>query len=561
MRRSVRARITWVFVGLMSLMLLVIWVVDGWFLESYYTGQKMKVMERAYVEINQAVMERVDAGEEIGDVIAREQLREWEIFSALAKDRQLSPPGKEAFPADESQNRWHSQKQEDPGFDEATRRELEDSLLGTLRGYSEKNNITVILIDSATGKTVVNSGRENDFLAQKLQQYILGQSHERAQRLVERENYVLELTSDRRSGASYLDGWGFFSDNNTLFLMRMPLASIRESVALANRFTTYVGLAVLVLGSIVMYFVTYRVTAPIMELAALSERMSNLDFDAHYEGDAQDEVGVLGNSMNSMSERLKLAIGELQAANAQLQHDIQEKIEVDDMRKEFIANVSHELKTPIALIQGYAEGLTEGMAEDEDSRNYYCEVIMDEANKMNKMVRQLLTLTALEFGNDTPLFQVFDITEMIRNLINSTAILSQQKEAEVSFACEGPVYVRADEFKVEEVVMNYFNNAMNHLGGTCRIRFAVEQTEGVAKVSVYNTGDPIPEEAIPNLWTKFYKVDKARTRTYGGSGIGLSIVKAVMDAHHQQCGVRNAEGGVEFWFTLELAEEPSVPGD
>lgn len=283
--------------------------------------------------------------------------------------------------------------------------------------------------------------------------------------------------------------------------------------------------------------------------------MSHLDFEASYEGDAEDEIGVLGRSMNTLSDKLKETIGELREANAALQKDIEEKIKIDETRKAFIADVSHELKTPIALIQGYAEGLTEGMCEDEESRNYYCEVIMDEAGKMNKMVKQLLTLTALEFGNDAPVIAPFDIDELIRDLLNSASILLTQNNAHVEYEPQNGLYVLGDEFKIEEVLTNYLNNAMNHLSGERVIRIRAERQEKLVRVTVFNTGDPIPEEDIPNLWSKFFKVDKARTRTYGGSGIGLSIVKAVMDAHGQQYGASNVTDGVEFWFTLEKVEE------
>ncbi len=307
----------------------------------------------------------------------------------------------------------------------------------------------------------------------------------------------------------------------------------------------------LVLGSALMYYATKKVVSPIRSLAALSARMSELDFEARYTGDSEDEIGVLGRSMNTLSEKLKETIGELKTANNELQKDIEEKIKVDETRKEFIANVSHELKTPIALIQGYAEGLTEGMAEDEDSRNYYCEVIMDEAGKMNKMVKQLLTLTALEFGNDMPVMERFDITALIRGILASAGILLQQKEARVVFEQKEPVWVWADEFKIEEVITNYLNNAMNHLEGERRIEIRLERKEKEVRITVFNTGRHIPEEDLGNLWTKFYKVDKARTREYGGSGIGLSIVKAIMDSHNKSCGVENVNGGVEFWFTVD----------
>ena len=233
-------------------------------------------------------------------------------------------------------------------------------------------------------------------------------------------------------------------------------------------------------------------------------------------------------------------------------------MQINEMRKEFIANVSHELKTPIALIQGYAEGLVEGMAEDKENRDYYCGVIMDEAGKMNRMVRQLLTLTALEFGGERLSVERFDLTELIASVISSSGVLLKQNELTVDFDGKEPVYVMGDEFKIEEVITNYLTNAIHHVGGgekKIQIRIDHRRDGKEVCVEVFNTGNPIPDEALPNLWTKFYKVDKARTREYGGSGIGLSIVKAIMEMHHKACGVKNHENGVEFWFTLDTAGE------
>lgn len=557
LRHSIRHQIVMIFIGMMAVMLFAIWAMNNWWLEQYYTNQKMKVLEEAYADINSVVMEKVQAGESIGDVISNEVNQEWEVWGS-------APRGSRAdFPQRKSADEGAGREPEAYQPEEASER----TLIGTIRSYGEQNNITTVLIDSNTGKALLSSGRESDFLAQKVQRYVLGQSGNRTKVLKEHDNYVVETNRDFRSDSSYMESWGFFSDNSTLFIMSMPLASIRESVVLSNRFTTYVGLAALVFGSILMYFVTNRVTKPLMKLVAVSERMSNLDFDVSYQDDARDEIGILGRSMNTLSGKLKEAIGALREANQKLQRDIEEKIQIDEMRKEFIANVSHELKTPIALIQGYAEGLTEGMCEDEESRNYYCEVIMDEAGKMNKMVKQLLTLTALEFGKDTPMMETFDIAELIEDLVNSSRILTEQKDARVLVETDHPLYVVGDEFKIEEVVTNYLTNAMNHLDGERIIRIRTERLGGRTDerhtghpggqviVRVFNTGSRIPEEDLPNLWTKFFKVDKARTRAYGGSGIGLSIVKAIMDAHHQSCGVVNREDGVEFWFTLEAGQE------
>lgn len=551
MQHSIRHRIMLIYVGLMVATILAILVVNNWWLERYYVNQKLKVMEEAYNTVNHEVMEEAQDGESISSVISRELEAEWQQWGQMPFDEN----GEDAdTQTDDSENSGSSRsywKQKKKNRTATNSDQDNDTLLRTIRTFGERNNLTTVLIDSSTGKAFLSSGRESDFLAQKVQRYVLGKGGGDAQILKEHDNYIVETNYDKRSNASYMEAWGFFSDNSTLFIMSMPLAGIHDSVMLANRFTTFVGFVALILGTIIMYFVANRVIKPVLALAALSEKMSNLDFDARYEADAQDEIGILGRNMNNLSSRLKDAIGALQDANRQLQHDIDEKTQIDEMRKEFIANVSHELKTPIALIQGYAEGLTEGMCEDEESRNYYCEVIMDEAGKMNKMVKQLLTLTALEFGNDAPSMDTFDITELIQDLIRSSSILIQQNEATVCYKPDGPCMVFADEFKIEEVVTNYLTNAIHHLDGERRIEIRVEKIGETVKVTVFNTGNPIPEADLPNLWTKFYKVDKARTRAYGGSGIGLSIVKAIMDIHHQSCGVANVEGGVEFWFTLQ----------
>ena len=214
--------------------------------------------------------------------------------------------------------------------------------------------------------------------------------------------------------------------------------------------------------------------------------------------------------------------------------------------------MSHELKTPIALVQGYAEGLRENISDDPESREFYCDVIMDEAAKMNKLVRNLLNLNQLESGVDLVTMEEFDLVEVIRGVIQASDILVQQKEARVIFNSQEPVMVWADEFKIEEVITNYFTNALNHLDENKIVEIKIlKMDEHIVRVTVFNTGKAIPEEDLDQIWNKFYKVDKARTREYGGSGIGLSIVKAIMESMRQQCGVENFKNGVQFWFELE----------
>lgn len=415
-----------------------------------------------------------------------------------------------------------------------------------------KENISYILLDAET-KTLKASANDYEILSRQLLNNIFGMGNaQNIETLGEGNSFTIRIVLDDRIKTEYVEMWGVL-DNGNLFMFRNPMESIKDSVKLANRFLAYVGIAAAVLSAICGWWVSGKLTKPIMELTQISERMIHLDFEAKYSGEDKNEIALLGHNINELSCTLEHTISELKSANNELLRDIEKKNKIDEMRKEFLSNVSHELKTPIALIQGYAEGLKEGINDDAESREFYCEVIMDEASKMNLMVKKLLTLNQLEFGNDTISMERFDIVSLIKNVIQSSEILTRQKEISVRMEDYEPVYVWAEEFKTEEVFTNYFTNALNHALNEKVIDIKLQKTEKHIRVSVFNTGNPIPEESLEHLWEKFYKVDKARTREYGGSGIGLSIVKAVMESMNQAYGVQNYDNGVEFWFELDLA--------
>ena len=199
---------------------------------------------------------------------------------------------------------------------------------------------------------------------------------------------------------------------------------------------------------------------------------------------------MLGSNFNKMSEQLEKTVSELKRANNQLQRDIEQKEKIEEMRNEFLGNVSHELKTPIALIQGYAEGLKEGINDDPESREFYCDVIMDEADKMNHMVKNLLTLNQLEFGADEVQFERFDIVGLVRGVIASCEILAQQAGATIDFVADEKLDVWADEFKTEQVIRNYLTNAIHHADNEKRIEVRIRKEQNNAHISVFNSGRP-----------------------------------------------------------------------
>lgn len=533
MKHSIRTKFALIFVGIMALVLFGMYEVNKQFLESYYMNQMVEVLEQAYHKVDRLILKVEDSGKNLSDVM------EEEIGQPVT----------------------------------------DSSVASVFRELNDNSNINVVLIDP-DGVSVVAASREGNWLLRKLRFYmenrdsilsgsapkedILGNVLDPEQgkpgmapdMIFRNPLYCIQRSMDFRSNTAYLESWGYFTDGQTKFLMSMPVALIHDSVAITNRFLILVGAALLIFGSVLVYLASNAVTKPINRLAKISERMTKLDFTARYEEKANDEIGVLGRSMNDMSEQLERTIAELKTANNELKNDIDEKMKIDEMRKDFIANVSHELKTPIALIQGYAEGLCEGMAEDPDSRAYYCGVIADEAQKMNKMVKQLTSLNNLELGSERIEFAHFDAAVLIRSILDAQKFIIEKKQAVVSVEGLQTAYVWADEFKIEEVITNYFNNALNHLDGERHIVISIEalSEEKRVKIGVYNDGELIPEEDIPLIWDKFFKVDKARTREYGGSGIGLSIVKAIVESHGQRYGVENREHGVFFWFTLDAGE-------
>ena len=302
---------------------------------------------------------------------------------------------------------------------------------------------------------------------------------------------------------------------------------------------------------VVLFISTGHFLKPIGELTEQARRMAQLDFTAKYDVRTDDEIGDLGRSINQMSESLEKALSELKGANAQLSRDLEKREQIDDMRKEFLSNISHELKTPIALIQGYAEGLQDNINEDEESRQFYCDVIIDESRKMNQMVKQIMALNQLEFGYSNLNMEYFDIAELVQTIINKSEILIRQSDAVIICDTSKKYYVWSDPFMAEEVFTNYLTNALHHVDGEKKIEISFERAEDHVRVGVFNTGKTIPEEDLPRIWEKFYKVDKARTREYGGSGVGLSIVKATMELLGQKYGVMNKEDGVLFWFELD----------
>lgn len=411
------------------------------------------------------------------------------------------------------------------------------------------NNNLDIVISTYDGSILLSSGKEKHNTIKRLQNAILS-NKDGAKSIVHTDVYDITLDEDEYVNDNFLILTGTLSDGN-LVMIRYAMENMKVALGVVDRTLIIIGLLALVLAFLLTEFIARRLTQPIVELTNISKKMSELDFDVKYRTrDSRTEIDILGEHMNTMSTSLENALDELQEANKELKKDIEIKEKNEEMRKEFLSNVSHELKTPIALIQGYAEGLSEGMADDPESRAYYCEVIVDESQKMNKMVQQLLSLNELEYGVNSVEVTEFNISELIRSLVNASKILIENAGIKLSFEMGEDVIVNSDEYLVEVVFSNFLSNAIHYCKNENVIKVSQVEKDDTVLISVYNSGDTILEEDIERLWDKFYKIDKARTREYGGSGVGLSIVKAALETLNGKYGVYNLDNGVTFWFEI-----------
>lgn len=343
---------------------------------------------------------------------------------------------------------------------------------------------------------------------------------------------------------------GRVSEGTEYLVARMPFTFMTQNSSFNSVFLMVSSFLTLLICIVIGYLISRQFTRPLIQIGEVADSMARLDFSKKYMGDSPDEIGDLGRSINLLSEHLEAAISELKHSNEQLEEEIREKEKIDAMRREFIVNASHELKTPIALIQGYAEGLKLGVADNEEDRNYYCETIADEAGRMNNLVMQLLKLSKLELGRENLELSEMELSDLCENAVRKTEVLWSEKRQKIDLDGVGERVV-SDENLISQVIMNYLTNAIRYAPEGGRIRlFTVREPDGAVTLTVWNEGEGLDEEEQQKIWEKFYRTDKARSRESGGTGIGLSIVKAIAETLHAYCGAENAEDGISFWFRV-----------
>ena len=551
MKKSIKLRLTVTFIIVIICCIGSILLFNTLFLEKLYINEKKNIIKQSYYALDKGIIEAYNMGYDLSDLFKKKKGSSDESDeSNLSRFmRELQEIYGVMTILMDSNNKVYSLFQNNTMFE----RRMKDYIFKDVANDKnlqilEKNELyTISISDRNLNYRLVKKGTSDSGPTEFYESSGPDESNSK-QKNNTQNIYRKDLD---------IECFGFLSDNETAFFITIPVNSIKESIDLFNRVLIVVSTIIIILGSIAIFIISDNLTKPLLQLSEISKKMSRLEFENKYEGNSIDEIGILGNSMNELSFKLEKTIKELKNANIQLKSDLEKKEQLDIMRQEFVANVSHELKTPIALIQGYTEGLeTEGIADSKEKREYYLSVIKDETEKMNIMVHQLLDLSNLERGMTDLDVARINLKEIVEGIANSFGLKINENDISLFIDVPNDIFIWADGYKVEEVIKNYMSNAINHTDDNKIIKlFTTKIDDEHIRLNVFNTGVQLSEEDLTKVWEKFYKVDKAHTRSYGGTGLGLSIVKAIAEQHGTSCGCENVsvdgKPGIKFYFDFQ----------
>ncbi|QFQ25397.1 sensor histidine kinase [Bacillus thuringiensis] len=330
------------------------------------------------------------------------------------------------------------------------------------------------------------------------------------------------------------------------------LQPVNEAMLVLKDYYVYALIIVFLVIILLSFYYSKIIVKPLIKINRVTKKMANFDFSEKLPVTADDEIGGLSGSINTLSVNLKDRIDRLNVANTKLQQDIERERQLEKTRKEFISGVSHELKTPLSVIRSFAEGIKDGVSKD---TSYYTDVILEETENMNRLIVEMLELAKLESGTYKLDMTTFSIGELTQQVYTKLLFSTEEKHLQVNIDADPSILVKANRSRIEQVVVNLLSNAIRYTPEGEKIQVSIIEAEDTVKVEIENTGNPIPEESLEKIWDRFYRLDASRSRHTGGTGLGLSIVKNILDLHHAEYGVYNTTNSVVFYFNLQKVKE------
>lgn len=345
------------------------------------------------------------------------------------------------------------------------------------------------------------------------------------------------------------------SEHDSIIISVSSIQPIKEAYTVIQSFYLYLLIGFIIVAIFLSKIYSKLISNPLIKLNNIAKKMSLLDFNVKCDVSSDDEIGNLASTLNFLSSNLEKSLQDLREKNEQLENDIEKERNLEKMRKDFVATVSHDLKTPIGIISGYAEGLKDGIVSGENAK-IYLETIIDEAAKMNSLLTNMLHLSKLESGDIILNLEEFNIIRMLQGIVKKFSLELKNKELNVIFSnLPDYAYVRADILQMEQVIKNLISNCIKYTPSNNDIFIKVNEEEEAFIISIENKGVTIPESEIENLFTTFYKLDKSGDRSQNSFGLGLASVKIILELHNSTFSIKNSDNGVIFTFSLKKVIE------
>ena len=407
-----------------------------------------------------------------------------------------------------------------------------------LSEYELKENVSIDLYDS-----------EDNYLYEGTGSFLSSNKLNVISRTQNEDGSYFNVVAEEGSTTQYIV-FGKDFENGYHIEITAQKDPIQENANLATRVTTTLTVLALILALVFISVYSKHFTKPLIQMSEVANRIANLDFSAKCEINRGDEIGTLAENINVVSDSLNTALSELREKNEQLMEDIEKERRIEQMRADFISAASHELKTPIAIIRGYAEGLKMNVSEENESASEYCDIIMRESDRMNVLVLNMLEQSLYSSGVKKPDMVEFNVSSFIEDLLKTVTPIFEEKGVTANYIETKKLSAFADKTQMTTVLSNIVLNACSHASDEKLIEITAEKTDNQIKVNVFNTGSRVDDKDKDGIFTSFYRADKAHSRAEGRFGLGLAIVKSITENHNCECGFQNKENGVTFWFTM-----------
>ncbi len=432
-----------------------------------------------------------------------------------------------------------------------------EKVMELIKDFEESNNAKIAILDNYGNlKFIVKSSNEKAdnarirIINEVIRSWTM--SSDIMESMKKQDKTITRITSKKSNEVRTIVTATSDNRKGDIIFAISSLQPVNEASLVIKEFYFYFYIVAVILIFILSFIYSNMISKPLLKLNETASKMAALDFSQKCHEKREDEIGNLSNTLNFLSENLDEALTSLKGANIKLEKDIEKERALEKMRKEFVAAVSHELKTPISLIEGYAEGIKDGIFEGDDM-DYYVDVIIDESKRMGNLVYDMLDLSQLESGNFKLVKEEFCVDKLIECTVKRFFTLIEEKNIDFKMSLLEDIKIYADWRRMEQVLTNFITNAIRHTGKQGHIKIAMEKLEdNKALIYVENSGKQIAEEEMNKIWDKFYKIDKSGNRKLGGTGVGLAIVKNILMLHGYECGVENVSEGVRFYFILNL---------